>query len=280
MIAGKFVGAIFSTAIGTVAGTAMPKSWHPYVALVDDFSTYTYIFSVEKSNIDMEVGDKGKWGWWHYFSLLRNYFTICIIRGIVDQSLHLFLNNNLESFDFVGMVLRTGPYLTESIFCLIIILAFYDVVNCLLGREFISSCVVMIRAFTSIRIFERYGAKHGQGNLVSMVKHDFFNGNTALLTYTVVDLIFRGNLSIIGHWIGFRLVFLIMPFFHLYYNNTSAPVIHSHIIQLMQTHLGDKTGDFYKHLLDGHLMMTLAVFFLSSFFFGPTLKYILNFFLK
>lgn len=272
MLGDSIVGAFLSAIVGTLLGTALPQTWYPFVAVVDDFSAYMSIFNVEKQNIEKEAKIDGKWTWWHSFSLIRNYFTISLFRGIVIQTVSLILNGQIQSFDLAFMIANLNPFFVEASLDLVVILAFYDVIYSNLGKELIGYCATATRAINSIAIFQRFGGVAGSGNLVNMLKFNAMNGAMTLLTYSITDLVFRGSLEKIVNWFGFRLIFFVMPYVHLQFHQTEVPKIHAQFISLIQTQLGSHVGDIHKYFMDSHVMATMAAYFIASYFFTRTTK--------
>lgn len=276
MFGEAFIGSLLSVVLGTLIGSCISSDAYPYLDVIYTFSTHMTIYSREKRRVE-EKKDKDKaWTVWNYFSLLRNYFVIVAIRGLVNQVVEAVSAGRWETYDFMRSVQTLGPFIGSGLMCLIVMIAFDQALSSMIVRDVIACLAILTRATHSVEIFKRQKNPRSLSAMTEMTKQNVLNGASTTITMTIVDLLFMGDISILSQWIGIRSFFLIMPFLQTYYKALGLHGIHLHVVKQLQDMAKTQKIQIANMLGDGILMMTLFMYLSASFIVAPTIRSLLQ----
>lgn len=269
----EFFGAMLSYSFGILAGLVLPRSFDPYLVLVDKLSSYTYIYSVEQDETKRRKRHpEGAWNLWDYFSLTRDYFVVSFARGIVLQTFDLLWKNRLEDFDLAYMVKHNDGYLIEAAICFIVIVAFSEVIYTFFGSNFIAICATLVRVNDSLKIF-KLATERQSDVFMYMAKRNLFNGVSTGTTYSLINPIFRGNFEVLDIWIGIRPFYVLLCYLYLNFQETGLHKIHAHLYQNIQPLIANQDFDHIQdNLEDGKRLLTVVVLFTAIYFIAPNVS--------
>ena len=259
MFGERVLSMLVSITVCIVGGLVLPDSFYPYITLIDIFSTYIYIFSVEKRRIDL--AKKGEdWSLWDRFSFVRDYFLTCFVQGISAQFLVLVFENRVSDFSLPAMIMGCGVYMGRALSFFIVLLSFWDQFDTVLSYNFIYGCATVQRVHTSLAICNRFADLESASLTTELLTENILNGGSTLTAYTFLDIFFRGNMKVLTTWFTVRVLYLLVPYIQVYYNQLGLTELHSQIVQVAHS-LASNYGhaEVPAALGDGRRLFTLAV---------------------
>lgn len=272
MIGSAFIGSLLSVILGTLVGCCIPKNWYPYMDLVYSLSTHLTIYTKEKKRVSHGKAKDEKWSLWDYYSLARNYFLIVLLRGFVFQVVEVISEGRWERYEFQRAIHTVGPFIGVGIMCLVVIIAFENVINTIIAKDIITCLALLTRATRSIQIFKRQKHPKAYYALTEMTKQNVLNGASTTIAMTIIDLIFFGDITILAQWIGIRSFFFVMPILHTYFKTFGLHRAHAQVIKQIQDMARVHKAAIAEKLGDGLLMMTLFTYLMASFIVAPTIR--------
>ena len=245
--------------ISTVAVLFLSETFKPYALLVDIFTTYVYIYNNEVKYIENTNKPGEKWSFWDYFSLLRNYVSVSLLRGILIAVITAYLNNELDTFDLMVAIRGLNVYLGECLGSLTIIVGFHGLISLQIVSNSMLICAITARFVALMDLHKKFNK---DGLAIPNPEHllrSYINGAFGLITVTVVEIIFRGNLKVIESWFTLRSFFLLVPFLQLNFARFGLDKYHGLLIQqakplIQQTGIAPPT-----HLFNGVALLTAGV---------------------
>ena len=260
--------------VGIAGGLCVPRFFDPFIALVDKLSSCTNIYSVGKSMIDCRKESGDPWTAWDYYSLLRDYFATSFLRGLISQTIHMYLDGRFQEFDLAQMCVINLDYMWETVLGLIVVVSFWRYINTIFGLSLIYGCSTLFRINESMSICNRFADLESDA-LNTVLRYSFLNGASTLMTYTVIDILFLGDLRILDSWLSVRMFFIAIPYLYVYFQELGLDRMHRQFIHAIRTTLGDQLyfGINYG-MTDGRRMMTVFMLVFANFIVGPHTKFI------
>lgn len=278
MINGETFLKLLVIAVGTLFGWLVPTSWRPSLVVVDIFSVVYGLYFREKSRINFENAGKD-WSMWDIFSFLRNVYIIALARFCVVSAGVAFFEGKLESFDIVATVIASAGWLKQVSACLLVLFAFESILATRLSRYIVYIVATTRRTIVSMYIFETFAdTAHTAEGFKNILLRNGTNGGNTIITLTLIDPIFRGDISVLYSWITNRAFFLMMPVLQY---QTSILGLDTIFLTSVSPHL--KTLSEALNLKDNHIKDTAycltQLALMIQFVFAPTWTYYLKQFL-
>ena len=276
MAASGIAASLFTVIIGTIAGCLVPEAWLPYAKMVHLLSSYSTIYFTLSADLANQKKKRRSSELWNSYCLIRDYFLISALRGIISQALDHLATGRLEEFSLQTAMINDGQYLKEAAFCIILIISFQSFVETVIGQTLISITSVFVRAKRSINIFKSYPSSGALTTLIEMGKVNILNSAATTVTLTLIELLFKGRFTLLSQWLGLRLVYFITPLIQTTFQSSNLASFQIHFLNLIQNSTKGFGIDFTEQLADGLFMMTLFLFLSSTFIITPAIKSLLN----
>lgn len=247
-------------------GMILPRGLDQYIMLIDRISAYYSIFKMETRFINRQIAktpklrnEGNKWQAWHSYGLIRNYFLMGYLRGIVTQIIATYLNGGLQGISVKDLFFNP-TYLYEALLSIAIIASLSKVLQTDWCSKLLGLCSTLTKTIQTLDIIQKLGTP-SNSNLNNLLLHCSLNGASTLIAYTLVDLFITGDLRVVDSWIGVRLFYVILPFLHVWFTEAKS-----------WNFIEFQTEFQSKHPSEKYRTLTFSVLFVANFIAGPSVK--------